>query len=396
MNQDLKREEPERSRTEKRRRIAVLFGGCSPEYGVSLQSAAAVLQYMDKAEYEPVPVGITHTGDWFYYWGEVEKIADDSWCRSKDCIPVTVSLNRGEHSLLLMKEGHIERMEIDTALPILHGRNGEDGTVQGLFELAGIPVAGCGVLSSALCMDKDRAHKLAKEAGIRVPASCVYSRKAYLNSVLHAHAGERDFNCVFDAHGRETDMKSVLEQAAQIGYPLFVKPVKAGSSYGITKVSDEGGLLRAMELAFSYDERIIIEENISGFEVGCAVIGTEKLTVGEVDEIELAEGFFDFTEKYTLKTSAIHVPARISPELAAGVKESARTIYKALDCSGFARVDMFITEKEEIVFNEVNTIPGFTAHSRFPNMMKAAGISFEEVISAILRETLERRTAESE
>lgn len=359
MKQNLKREE-------KRQRIAVLFGGCSPEYGVSLQSAAAVLQCMDKAEYEPVPVGITHTGDWFYYTGEVDKIADDSWCRSKYCIPVTVSLNRGEHSLLLMKEGGMERMEIDAALPILHGRNGEDGTVQGLFELAGIPVAGCGVLSSALCMDKDRAHKLAKEAGIRVPVSCVI--------------------------GRNEDTNSAFEQAGQIGYPLFVKPVKAGSSYGITKVSDESGLRRAMELAFSYDEKIIIEENISGFEVGCAVMGTEELTVGEVDEIELAEGFFDFTEKYTLKTSAIHVPARISPELAAGVKESARRIYKALDCSGFARVDMFITEKEEIVFNEVNTIPGFTAHSRFPNMMKTAGISFEEVISAILRETLRRES----
>lgn len=366
MKQNLKREEPVRFKKEKRQRIAVLFGGCSPEYGVSLQSAAAVLQYMDRAEYEPVPVGITHTGDWFYYTGEVEKIADDSWCRSKDCIPVTVSLNRGEHSLLLMKEGSMERMEIDAALPILHGRNGEDGTVQGVFELAGIPVAGCGVLSSALCMDKDRAHKLAKEAGIRVPASYV--------------------------HSRSEDAKSAFEQAGQIGYPLFVKPVKAGSSYGITKVSDESGLRRAMELAFSYDEKIIIEENISGFEVGCAVMGTEELTVGEVDEIELAEGFFDFTEKYTLKTSAIHVPARISPELAAGVKESARTIYKALDCSGFARVDMFITEKEEIVFNEVNTIPGFTAHSRFPNMMKTAGISFEEVISAILRETLRRES----
>lgn len=363
MERNAKKKEMKQFVVGKRRRAAVLFGGCSPEYGVSLQSAAAVLEHMDRTKYEPVPIGITHTGEWFYYIGETEKIADDSWCGSGDCVPVTVSLNRGEHSLLL-RDGHAERLPIDVAFPILHGKNGEDGTVQGLFELAGIPVAGCGILSSALCMDKDRAHRLAKEAGIRVPASYVHSRYA--------------------------DRKAAVSRAVEIGYPLFVKPVKAGSSYGITKVIDESGLEEAMELAFAYDEKVIIEECILGFEVGCAVMGTRELTVGEVDEIELAEGFFDFMEKYTLKTSAIHVPARISVNLARRVKESAKTIYRALDCSGFARVDMFLTKEEEIVFNEVNTIPGFTSHSRFPNMMKAAGISFEEVISGILEEALGR------
>lgn len=368
MERNAKKKEMKQFAAEKRRRAAVLFGGCSPEYGVSLQSAAAVLEHMDRTKYEPVPIGITHTGEWFYYTGEIERIADDSWCRSGDCIPATVSLNRGEHRLLLMRgrggAGCAEPVEIDVVFPVLHGKNGEDGTVQGLFELAGIPVAGCGILSSALCMDKDRAHRLAKEAGIRVPASYV--------------------------HNRYADRKAAVSQAGEIGYPLFVKPVKAGSSYGITKVIDESGLAEAMELAFAYDEKVIIEECILGFEVGCAVMGTRELAVGEVDEIELAEGFFDFTEKYTLKTSAIHVPARISANLAHRVKESAKTIYRALDCSGFARVDMFLTKEEEIIFNEVNTIPGFTSHSRFPNMMKAAGISFEEVISGILEEALGR------
>lgn len=368
MEQNAKKKEMKQFAVGKRRRAAVLFGGCSPEYGVSLQSAAAVLEHMDRTKYEPVPIGITHTGEWFYYTGEIERIADDSWCRSGDCIPATVSLNRGEHRLLLMRgrggAGCAEPVEIDVVFPVLHGKNGEDGTVQGLFELAGIPVAGCGILSSALCMDKDRAHRLAKEAGIRVPVSYVHSRYA--------------------------DRKAAVSRAGEIGYPLFVKPVKAGSSYGITKVIDESGLAEAMELAFAYDENIIIEECILGFEVGCAVMGTRELTVGEVDEIELAEGFFDFTEKYTLKTSAIHVPARISGNLARRVKESTKTIYRALDCSGFARVDMFLTKEEEIIFNEVNTIPGFTSHSRFPNMMKAAGISFEEVISGILEEALGR------
>jgi D-alanine---D-serine ligase len=364
MRQNSNRKKSELPTDGKRKRAAVLFGGCSPEYGVSLQSAAAVLAYMDKTKYEPVPVGITHTGDWFYYTGEIGRIADDSWCGSGDCVPVTVSLNRNEQCLLLMRGDHAERLKIDVALPVLHGKNGEDGTVQGLFELAGIPVAGCGILSSALCMDKDRAHRLAKEAGIRVPVSFVSRRNA--------------------------DREAAAGRAGQIGYPLFVKPVKAGSSYGITKVSDESELQGAMELALAYDDEIMIEECISGFEVGCAVMGTGDMVLGEVDEIELAEGFFDFTEKYTLKTSAIHVPARISPDLARRVKESAKRIYRALDCRGFARVDMFLTKEEEIVFNEVNTIPGFTTHSRFPNMMKAAGISFEEVVSEILEEALSR------
>ncbi len=364
MRQNSNRKKSELPTDGKRKRAAVLFGGCSPEYGVSLQSAAAVLAYMDKTKYEPVPVGITHTGDWFYYTGEIGRIADDSWCGSGDCVPVTVSLNRNEQCLLLMRGDHAERLKIDVALPVLHGKNGEDGTVQGLFELAGIPVAGCGILSSALCMDKDRAHRLAKEAGIRVPVSFVGRRNA--------------------------DREAAAGRAGQIGYPLFVKPVKAGSSYGITKVSDESELQGAMELALAYDDEIMIEECISGFEVGCAVMGTGDMVLGEVDEIELAEGFFDFTEKYTLKTSAIHVPARISPDLARRVKESAKRIYRALDCRGFARVDMFLTKEEEIVFNEVNTIPGFTTHSRFPNMMKAAGISFEEVVSEILEEALSR------
>lgn len=339
--------------------IMVLFGGHSPEYGVSLQSAEAVLSHMDRRKYEPVPVGITHAGDWFYYAGDIKKIGDDTWCAGEGCVPAAVSFQRSRPGLLLLRKGGTEYLKIDAALPILHGKNGEDGTVQGTLELAGIPTAGCGVLSSALCMDKDRAHKLAKEAGVRVPAS---------------------FVC-----GKRADREEVFKQAEQIGYPLFVKPVKAGSSYGITKVGGQSGLPEALERAFAYDERVIVEECISGFEVGCAVLGTEELIVGEVDEIELSTGFFDFTEKYTLKTSAIHVPARISRETAERVKETAKTIYRALDCRGFARVDMFLSG-QEIVFNEVNTIPGFTAHSRFPNMMKAAGISFAELISSILEE----------
>lgn len=340
---------------ELRKQIALLFGGCSPEYSVSLQSAYSVITHIDRKKYTPVLIGISNAGDWFKYDGEIEKIPADTWCNEKDCIPVVVSPNRTVHGILTIENGKIKETHIDVAFPVLHGKNGEDGTVQGLFELAGIPVVGCGVLSSALCMDKDRAHKLVQAAGVSVPQSFVLQN--------------------------DMDAEIALMQAEKIGYPLFVKPVGAGSSYGITKVTERNQLPTALKLAFSYDNKVIIEECISGFEVGCAVLENDSFMVGEVDEIELEKGFFDFTEKYTLKTSSIHVPARISAEKAAKIKETAKLIYKTLDCRGFARVDMFLDDTGRIVFNEVNTIPGFTTHSRFPNMMKAVHISFEQIIS---------------
>lgn len=339
-------------------KIAVIFGGCSPEYSVSLQSAHAVICAMDKLKLEPVLIGITREGDWFRFYGAIDKISNDTWHNAADCVPAAISPNRSDHAILELKGDTVRKVPVDAAFPVLHGKNGEDGTVQGMFELAGIPVVGCGLLASALCMDKDRAHKLVEAAGIAVPRSFTLKKGM---TAENAHA-----------------------QADRIGYPLFVKPVKAGSSFGITKAANQSELLPAIELAFGYDDTVIVEECISGFEVGCAVLGTEELTVGEVDEIELADGFFDYTEKYTLKTSAIHVPARIDAATAEKIKESAKKVYRALDCRGFARVDLFLTDSGRIVFNEVNTIPGFTAHSRYPNMMKAIGMSFETIISTVI------------
>lgn len=343
-------------------KIAVVFGGSSPEYGVSLQSAYAVISHIDKEKYTPVLIGITKQGDWYCFDGDIEEIRADTWHTPAHCVPVVVSPNRSEHALLKISDNTIEKIHIAAAFPVLHGKNGEDGTVQGIFELTGIPVVGCGVLSSALCMDKDRAHKLVHTMGISIPQSYVLEKNM--------------------------DAGIALSLAEEIGYPLFVKPIKAGSSFGVTKVSDRNSLPAAIKLAFEYDDKVIIEENITGFEVGCAVMGNDTLIVGEVDEIELADGFFDFTEKYTLKTSAIHVPARINAATAKRIKQTAKKIYKALDCRGFARVDMFLSVSGEIVFNEVNTIPGFTTHSRFPNMLKAAGMSFEQVVSAAIEQAV--------
>ena len=258
-----------------------------------------------------------HTeGQWLCYTGDLSRLEDGTWQQAADCIPCTPLVEREAHALLLL-DGSGRRLLFDAVFPVLHGKNGEDGTVQGLFELAGVPVIGCGTLSSALCMDKDRAHQLAALAGIRVPRSHVF------------HSSD--------------DFSRIAQAAEELGYPVFVKPVRAGSSFGITKVSGPEELPAAMEEAFRHDSAVILEETIPGFEVGCAVMGNEELTVGLVDEIALSEGFFNYEEKYTLKTSAIHCPARIPPEKAAEIQAAAKTIYRALDCRVFARVDLFLT-----------------------------------------------------
>lgn len=346
-----------------KKNILVVFGGVSPEYSVSLESAYAVIKNLDGEKYRVVPTGISNQGTWFYYTGDMEKIREDTWCNDTDCIPAVLSPDRNDHKLLLIeKNGQVGGIPVDLVFPVLHGKGGEDGTVQGIAELAGIPLAGCGVLASALCMDKDRAHKLARLSGVRVPRALVLADR------------------------KESRKAAVFAEST--GYPVFVKPVRAGSSYGITRVVTEEQLPFAIALAFSYDDQVIVEEEITGFEVGCAVLGGRELLVGEVDEIELSGGFFDFTEKYTLKTSAIHVPARIEREMAARIQMCAKKIYRALGCSGFARVDFFLTPEGEVVFNEVNTIPGFTEHSRYPAMMKAAGLAFGEVLDKIIAQAL--------
>jgi len=341
-------------------KIAVIFGGCSTEYDISLQSAYSVIMHMGK--YEPIMLGITRTGQWYLYNGPTEKIANDTWLSPLYCTSAIISPDRETQGVLVLTGSSTQTIKIDAALPVMHGKNGEDGTIQGLLSLAGIPVVGCDILASALCMDKDRAHKLAAAAGVRVP---------------------RSFTICCES---QTDM--ALEQAESLGFPLFVKPIKSGSSFGVTKVSNPGELPMAIATAFEHDNEVIIEENIEGFEVGCAIIGGQHLIVGQVDEVELAEGFFDYKEKYNLETSKIHVPARIAAAKAEEIKETSKLIYRALGCSGFARVDMFLTPDGEIVFNEANTIPGFTTHSRFPSMLKAIGMTFEQILDEVIKQAV--------
>ena len=342
-----------------KRRIAIIFGGNSPEYKVSLQSAFSVFENIHTDRYDILPVGITRDGRWYHYTGEYEKISDNTWFQdSTHLYPVVVSQDPFVKGFLELDGGKYNIIHVDLVFPILHGKNGEDGTLQGVFELAEIPVVGCNTLSSALCMDKDRAHKLVKIAGVQIPKSIT-----------------------FPCSEKETALSEVV---ADFTYPLFVKPVRAGSSFGITKVDIEQDLNAAVDMAFSYDSEVIVEEAVPGFEVGCAILGNDILTVGRVDEVELSKGFFDYHEKYTLQSSEIYMPARIDTETEKRIQETAKIIYRALGCSGFARVDMFLTPSGEIVFNEVNTIPGFTSHSRYPNMMKGIGLSFTDMLDKLI------------
>jgi D-alanine-D-alanine ligase and related ATP-grasp enzymes len=376
--------------------IAVFFGGCSTEYEVSLQSACSVILNIDPDRYRLVLIGIDReTGKWFWYRGGIEKITRDCWQNMEDCTPVFPSVDRTVHGICCLEGTELRNISLDAALPILHGKNGEDGTLQGLLELMGVPVIGCGLLSSALCMDKELAHQIVRMGKIKTARSVVL--EYFGKNCPLAGSIPEEGSPAKDVHGEKLWMKDVsgeicmgagpeeiCAKAREIGYPLFVKPVRSGSSFGITKVQSEEQLFPAVKEAFRHDSTVILEEMIDGFEVGCAVLGTDAPIIGEVDEIELSDGFFDYTEKYTLKTSSIHVPARISPEKAEEIKETALKIYQMLKCSDFARVDMFLTPDGEIYFNEVNTIPGFTSHSRYPNMLKEAGLTFGGVIERLL------------
>ena len=347
-----------------KKNIAVIFGGCSPEHTVSLASAAAVIRNIDAEKYEVIQLGITEGGEWFRFYGSPDDIEANTWRADRTkCIPAVISPDRDQHGILEFRMSVVRTTRLDAAFPVLHGRNGEDGTVQGLCELAGIPLIGCGTLSSALCMDKDRAHKLVMLAGVAVPRS-VLLEKLPTSAELAA-------------------------LAEGVGYPLFVKPVRAGSSFGVARVEAPSELRAAVRDAFRYDNSVLLEEAVPGFEAGCAVIGNSELVTGRADEIELSGGYFDFEEKYTLKTSKIHMPARVDAATEQRLRETACRIYRALGCRGFARVDMFLTPDKRIVFNEVNTIPGFTSHSRFPKMMSGVGYDFPALVDALIALGLE-------
>ena len=340
--------------------VALLFGGLSSEHEVSRVSACTFADNMDPEKYDLVKIGITKEGRWLYTEATTAQMADGSWEDLPGNMPCAISPDRSDHgAILFTPAGHVEKLYIDVVIPALHGLWGEDGTVQGLLELAGVPVVGCGTLASAMAMDKHRAHLLAAAAGVPCPRGAVFRRGAA--------------------------PEDLAATAAALGYPLFCKPVRAGSSFGVTRVEGPEGLPVAAAVAFAHDDELLLEAAAAGHEVGCAVLGEPGgLTVGAVDWVELAGGFFDYHEKYTLETAALRCPAPLPPADTARVQAAARTVYEALGCRGFARVDFFLEADGRLLFNEVNTIPGLTAHSRFPTMMAAAGVGFRDLINGLV------------
>jgi len=341
-----------------KKKVAVIFGGFSPEYAVSLKSAFSIINAINRDKYDIIMIGITNKGHWYRYTGSVDNIPNDKWHEDEQFLTrALISANRGG-GLLLLDNEDITTLHIDIAFPVLHGRYGEDGTVQGLCELSGIPVVGSGSAASSLCMDKVRAHALVASVGIAVPKSVSFEQVP-------------------------TDTE-VLKATAELKLPVFVKPVKAGSSFGVSKIENHSEIPVAVKEAFVYDNAVTIEEGITGQELGCSVIGNHDLQTGRVNEIEVSHGFFDYTEKYTPKTVKIHVPARIDAECETRVQEVGKLIFRTLGCRGYARIDMFLNDDGDIVFNEANTIPGFTATSLFPNMMKASGVDYPELVDMLL------------
>lgn len=342
----------------KRIKVLAIFGGKSAEYLVSLQSAYSIIKAIDKDKYEVITLGINEEGNFKLFNGDIDKIKNNTW--EKESKEVTLSLSSHNQPYLQVNNSKIN---FDIAFPILHGTNGEDGTIQGMFELLGIKYVGCDMSASLLAMDKHIAKEIVNKEGIKVA-----------NGVL---VNSND------------DMTNIKERISNLKYPLFIKPLKAGSSFGISKIFSELDLQQALCIAFNYDKQVIIEETIEGFEVGCAIIGNEELVIGTVDEIEIQTDFFDYEEKYSLKTSKIHLPARLSVSELERIKDTALKIYQILRLKGLSRVDMFYTKNKEIIFNEVNTLPGFTDNSRFPNMLKAVGYTFDSVVNDLIALGLE-------
>lgn len=339
-----------------RTNVGILFGGSSEEHSISVKSAQEVAKNLDVEKYEPFWIGITKSGEW--------KLCDgpDTGWENGQSRPAVLSPDPSVHGVLILEQGRYEAIRLDVVLPVLHGKLGEDGAPQGLLELAGIPYVGCGVQSSALCMDKSLAFVVARSAGIATPS----------------------FRTV-----------SANENPApeELSYPVFVKPARSGSSFGVSKVAGRPELSKALETARQFDSKVLIEEAVVGSEVGCAVLGNDPdLITGEVDRVALSHGFFKIHQEDDPESGSENatfiVPADIPEESRTLVRETAKAIYRALDCRGLARVDMFLKDDGTVVLNEVNTFPGMTTYSRYPRMMAAAGLPLAEVIDRVVSSAL--------
>lgn len=349
--------------------VCVLFGGVSSEHAVSLRSAASVLRNIDTAQYNVVMVGISKDGKWFRFKGPVDLIESGEWQNREYTVPCIISPDRSHKGLLELSPAGVNILPVDVVFPVLHGKNGEDGTVQGLLSLAGIPYVGCTLLSSAVCMDKDVSHQLLLAAD--VPKT---------NLIALTRADTKDFDAL------EKRLASALS------YPMFVKPANAGSSVGVSKAKDPVGLRDALSAAFAHDRKVVVERTMTGREVECAVMGNDAPIASDVlGEIAPKNEFYDYAGKYLDDSTELHIPARLeNDEAVQKIRDIAVKAYKALGCRGLARVDFFVDADSNIVLNEINTIPGFTSISMYPKLFEASGISYPELINRLIAYAIER------
>ncbi len=350
-----------------KKKIAVLFGGQSSEHIVSCMSAANVVDLIDKEQYDLILIGITEDGHWLKT-ESVEDIRSDAWRKSKT--EAVISPDATKKCIVFTVNGAVSQTDIDVVFPVLHGPNGEDGTIQGLLELAQIPYVGCGVLASAVSMDKLYTKIIVDDLGIR----------------------QADYVPVM-VWKMKKDMDAVIKQVEdKFSYPVFIKPSNAGSSRGVSKAENRKELIAGLEEASRHDRKILVEEMIYGHEIECAVFGGGEKPVlsSGVGEILPAADFYDFEAKYFNEDSRTVVNPELPGDSVRQVKRAAEKIFNAVDGYGLARVDFFVTNDGEVIFNEINTMPGFTAISMYPMLWEAEGVSKENLISRLIETAFER------
>ncbi len=340
--------------------ILIIFGGNSTEHEISCKSVMSFVNNVSPEKYEKHYVGIKKNGDWVYYTSDTALIPSGKWAEEESNIPCVLSPNTSKKGLILL-DGKDTLINIDVIIPVLHGKNGEDGTIQGLFELCGIPYVGCGVVASGISMDKAYT-KIAVDSLGDIPQA---------DYVLVKRNEE-------DTYIEDTEKK--------FSYPVFVKPCKSGSSQGVSKAEDREGLIKAVELALCHDSKVLIEEAINGRELECAVLENKGIiTCSNAGEAVAGDVFYSFEAKYNNADSK----TVLSPELPEGVNEKVRDyaerIFKVLGCNGLSRVDFFLeNETDRVVFNEINTLPGFTEISMYPMMMGAVGYPIEKLMDELI------------
>ncbi len=349
-------------------RLAVLFGGMSSEHEVSCVSASSVLNHLDKDKYEVFKIGMTKSGKWFLTDASAEEIADGSWAKRSNR-PAFISPDRGNRGLVVFKDDTSNVYDLDCIFPVVHGRNCEDGVLQGLLELSGIPYVGPGVAASACSMDKSITKLIISQTDVKQADFVLVS------------ADEVSSNLTMACEKVEEHFSGM--------YPFFIKPANEGSSVGISKAHDRSELEKGLALAAEYDCRILVEETIVGREIETAVLGNDNPQVAKVGEVLAANEFYDYEAKYNDVGSETKILDDVPEEKLAEIQEAAVTVFRAMGCRGLSRVDFFLSENNEVIFNELNTLPGFTSISMYPMMWDATGIGYSELLDRLIEYAME-------